>query len=122
VLSIILSVFLSQEDYIDKWIDLFREAAGLIFVMDLLGETSTVKNEMDLLKQYGLNLRPGIPVVVFACKHELDPDATYPSSQTIAEQLRLSELDRPWCVRIVEVKSLDGVFEGIDWLLSCPQI
>jgi len=109
---------LLQEDYIEKWIDLFRESHGLILVMDLLGETATVKDEMDILTDYGLKLRPGIPLVVFACKQELEPNITFPSARSIADQLRLSELDRPWCVRIVEVRSLDGVFEGIDWLLT----
>jgi len=113
-----IAQLLFQEDYIEKWIGLFREATGLILVMDLLGDPSTVKNELDLLTEYGLNLRPGIPLVVLVCKHEIDPNSTFPSCQSIATQLGLSELDRPWCVRIVEVRNLDGVFEGIDWLLS----
>jgi hypothetical protein len=109
---------LSREDYIVKWIDLFHEAHGLILGMDLLGDTAPVKAEMDLLKTYGINLRRGIPLVVFACKQEIDPNSSFPTAQSIAEQLNLAEIDRPWCVRIVEVRSLDGVFEGLDWLLS----
>jgi len=111
-------LFSEKEDYIEKWITLFNEANALIFVMDLEGDPYEVKIELDRLSQYGLVLRPNVPLAIFACKHELDPMVTYPTPTTISEQLELSFLNRPWCVRTVEVKTLDGVFEGLDWILS----
>jgi len=111
---------LSKEDDLEKWIDLFRDADGLIFVMDLEGDTNIVKTEMDRLTEHGLILRPSVPFAVFACKQEFNQssDIISPTPKQIAEQLKLDELERPWCVRSVEVQKLDGVYQGIDWIMS----
>jgi hypothetical protein len=108
---------LSYEYYMQKWIDLFRESHGLIFVMDLVGDPSLVKSEMDLLKEYAISLPVGLPLLVLACKQQIE-ESTCISPQSIADQLQLNELGRPWCVRTVEIRSLDGLYEGMDWILS----
>jgi len=115
---------LMRTDDQEKWVDLFRESHALLFVMDLFGSTDSVKNELDLLLRPELGFRPQAPLLVLACKHSMsretstNPDTgNWQSPAEIAEKLKLHELARPWCVRHVEVQTLDGIYQGLDWLI-----
>jgi len=115
-----------RTDEQEKWIDLFRESHALLFVMDFLGSTEEVKKELDFLLKPELGLRSHVPLLVLACKFNLVENSTSHSSGAaekprspaeIAEKLSLEELGRPWCVRHVEIETLDGIYQGLDWLI-----
>lgn len=134
-----------------QWIDLFKDTHAVMFVMDVYGDTTTVKQELDALLDTQNGLSSTAPVIVLACKHhtnkrvvQADADqsnagaATDASSDAsletddplttsgftamtsfdIAEKLELNKLSRWWCVRKVDVETLDGVYQSLDWLLS----
>jgi len=114
---------LLRTDEQEKWVDLFRESHALLFVMDLLGSTEEVKRELDFLLKPELGLRSHVPLLVLACKFsfvqnsEVTTSEKYRSPAEIAEKLNLEELGRPWCVRHVEIETLDGIYQGLDWLI-----
>jgi len=116
-----------------QWIDLFRETHAVMFVMDVYGDTTTVKQELAALLQPQNGLSANAPLIVLACKHhsaknvkaDPPPAESLPSAFTdmapfeIAEKLELNnKLTRKWCVRKVDVETLDGVYQSLDWLLS----
>ena len=36
----------------------------------------------------------------------------------IAEQLELNKMQRKWNIRTIDIESLDGIWEGLNWLTS----
>lgn len=122
-------------DGLEQWVNFLKETDGLMFVMDMCGNTITVKNDLEILLQSKNGLPPTTPLVVLACtgsKSNVVPTTTTADEESpksagvfdnltpaeIAEKLDLDSLNRPWLVRRVDVSTLDGMYQSFDWLFS----
>jgi len=118
---------LQRPNGLEQWGIFFRETNALMFVMDMCGDTVSVKRDLEILSHPLNGIAPSTPVVVLACTHtESEEEKSSMKGKDffdlkpvkIAELLDLDTLKRPWFVQKVDIGSLSGVYDGFDWIIS----
>ena len=99
------------------WVHYFKEITGLIFVLDSIDRDRIHEAKEELYKVLADNLADStnIPLLLFANKQDL-PNAM-PVSEII-QILDFNTLQRLWHVEGTIGVRGDGIYEGLDWLIS----
>lgn len=106
-----------QDKMRPQWKHYYKEAKGLIFVVDShnSGRFQEARGELEsMLEDAALS---DVPLLVFANKKDL-PNAS-PTAE-IAEALGLDlsprQMQRRWLIQSACAKNGDGILQGLDWL------
>lgn len=105
-----------QGRYRNLWEHYYREANGLIFVVDSSDELRMVvaKDELDMLMKHEDIAKRRFPMLFFANKMDC-PSAM--SSVRVSQLLRLDQVkDNPWHICGSNALTGEGLQEGVDWL------
>ncbi|XP_022081630.1 ADP-ribosylation factor-like protein 6 [Acanthaster planci] len=105
-----------QGRYRNLWEHYYREAQGIIFVLDSSDKFRMVvaKEELDMLLKHKDIATRCIPILFFANKMDLR-DAL--SSVQCSKGLELERIkDKPWHICASNALTGEGLHEGIEWL------
>jgi len=97
-----------------KWNEIIPATDGLVFTMYSDENSETVLENFKL----GLNLKikEDVPLLILSYQNKESGVGRSPSE--ISELLNLRELPRKWCVSRIDLKSLEGIYSGMDWLVE----
>jgi len=105
-----------QEKIRGLWRHYYENTDGLIFVVDSADKERVSEAAEELNKVLGDDSMRDVAVLVYANKQDL-PKAM--SCKDIASGLRLDkERTRQWYVQGATATKGDGLFEGMDWLMT----
>merc|ERR1711988_180919 len=106
-----------QGRYRNLWEHYYKEAGGVIFVIDSTDKVRmcVAKDELDaLLAHPDVASKPNIPIVFFANKMDL-PMALSPVD--CVQALELDKItDKPWHITASNALTGEGLDEGVTWL------
>jgi len=101
-----------------QWESYFQAVDGAIFVVNwedaYIGDSCTIKGLIDIMPN-------NVPLLVLLCHDKVPAQQISPvSAVSLAEQLGLENAlkNRWWCVRDIDMQSLAGICEGLQWLAS----
>lgn len=114
-----------------------EETSGLILVMDNLGDQESVaKAQQELSLFVSFDSAGGeaehiceqaiavtsVPLLIFLCEANVVPPTTSPplTPARVAHEFGLGDCmqNRKWCVRQVNPNTMQGIAEGLEWLVS----
>ncbi|XP_033636008.1 ADP-ribosylation factor-like protein 6 [Asterias rubens] len=105
-----------QGKYRNLWEHYYREAQGIIFVLDSSDKLRMVvaKEELELLLKHKDISQKCIPILFFANKMDLRESL---SSVQCTKHLELEHIkDKPWHICASNALTGEGLHEGIEWL------
>lgn len=100
------------------WRHYFTGTQGLIFVIDSSDRERIEEAKQELYKIAMDRVMSDVPILIFANKQDM-PNAMKP--QEIQQKLELSSgplQTRHWFVQPSTAATGDGIYEGLDWLMS----
>ena len=99
------------------WRHYYQNTTGVIVVIDS-NDHDRLDEVKDFLRSYVLNSDEliGVPILFCANKQDL-PNAL--SVAQLMDRLELNDIrDRPWFIQATSAVTGDGLYEGMDWLVS----
>lgn len=99
------------------WRHYYQNTTGVIVVIDS-NDHDRLDEVKDFLRSYVLNSDElvGVPILFCANKQDL-PNAL--SVAQLMDRLELNNIrDRPWFIQATSAVTGDGLYEGMDWLVS----
>ena len=98
------------------WRHYFQNTQAIVFFVDSTDRERIEESEWSLGLLLTEDELRDIPLLVFANKQDL-PDAM--TAEEVTEKLKLGQIrDHPWYIQPSSAIRGDGLFEGLDWLLS----
>lgn len=110
-----------QGRYRNLWEHYYKEAQGIIFVIDSSDKLRMVvaKEELDLLIQHDDITRRNIPILFFANKMDVREALSSVKVSTLMALERIS--NKPWHICASNALTGEGLQEGIEWLTGQVQ-
>ncbi|XP_071818779.1 ADP-ribosylation factor-like protein 6 [Apostichopus japonicus] len=105
-----------QGKYRNLWEHYYKDAEGIIFVLDSSDKLRMVvaKEELDLLLQHSEIKGRRIPVLFFANKMDMKDSLTSVKCSQMLELERVK--DKPWHICSSNALTQEGLHEGVQWL------
>lgn len=95
------------------WQHYFTNTDAIIFVVDSADGTRIAEAKQELHKVLSHEALQRCKVLIYANKQDL-PNAL--NAQQVAAQMGLNSLRQDWYVQPCVGKSVEGLYEGLDWL------
>jgi len=103
---------------IPKWKEQIQETEGLVYVVDADGTPGVMLENFGKIIDPELGIKENVPLLVLVCWNKDTAEEFISSPSEIARILGLENISRKWCVRRLVVETLDGMYQGFEWLVE----